>query len=109
MIDSITRSDLPDALNEPVVLKFVKTYQIHQQSKTCRKYRIEKCRFHFGNLFISCTIITQLSQDHIPQHVRHEKMQRGNAILEKVKNYIDDELNPSRKNFLDNTKDDYEK
>ena len=25
-----------------------------------------------------------------------------------MKNYIDDELNPSRKNFLDKTRDDYE-
>ena len=34
-------------------------------------------------------------------------MQRRNAIFKKVKAYIDDELNPSKKNFPDNTKDDY--
>ena len=91
------------------MLKLVKTYQIHHHSKTCRKYRNEKTRFHFGNFFTNCAIIAQLSEDHIPQDVRHEKMQHRYAILEKVKNYTDDELNPSRKNFLDNTKDDYEK
>lgn len=32
-------------------------------------------------------------------------MQHRNAILKKLKNYTDDELNPSKKNFLDNTKD----
>ena len=34
-------------------------------------------------------------------------MQHRNAILKKVKNHTDDELNPSKKNFLDNTKDYY--
>ena len=32
-------------------------------------------------------------------------MQHRNAILKKVKNYTDDKLNPSKKNFLDSTKD----
>ena len=36
-------------------------------------------------------------------------MQQRNNILKKVKNYIDNELNPSKKTFLDNTKEDYEK
>ena len=61
----------------------------------------------FGTFFTSGTIIAQPLEDHIHQDVRHEKMQRRNAIFKKVKNYIDDELNPSKKNFLDNTKDDY--
>ena len=34
-------------------------------------------------------------------------MQYRNSILKKVKNYIDNELNPSKKKFLDKTKDDY--
>ena len=34
-------------------------------------------------------------------------MQYRNAILKMVKNYIDIELNPSKKNFLDKTKNDY--
>ena len=35
-------------------------------------------------------------------------MQQRNNILKKVKNYIDNELNPSKKNFLDSTKEDCE-
>ena len=35
-------------------------------------------------------------------------MQNRNTILKKVENYIGNELNPSKKNFLDKTKDDYE-
>ena len=36
-------------------------------------------------------------------------MQQRNNILKKVKNYIDNELNPSKKNFVDSSKEDYEK
>ena len=35
-------------------------------------------------------------------------MQQRNNILKEVKNYIDNELNPSKKNFLDSTKEDNE-
>ena len=35
-------------------------------------------------------------------------MQQRNYILKKLKNYNDNELNPSKKNFLDSTKEDYE-
>ena len=34
-------------------------------------------------------------------------MQHTNTILKKVRNYIDNKLNPSKKNFLDKTKDNY--
>ena len=34
-------------------------------------------------------------------------LQRRNLILKKVRNYTDDELNPSKENFLDNNRDDY--
>ena len=34
-------------------------------------------------------------------------MQSKNAILKKVKNYIKNDSNPSKKNYLDKTKDDY--
>ena len=29
-------------------IELVKTYQIHRHSKTCRKYKNDNCRFHFG-------------------------------------------------------------
>ena len=34
-------------------------------------------------------------------------MQSRNASLKKVKNYIKNDSNPSKKNYLDKTKDDY--
>ena len=80
---------------------------MHHHSNTCRKYRNEKCRFHFGNFFTTHTIIDQPSEDSVPEDTEHAKMQYKNTILKKVKNYFDNELNPSKKNFLDKTKDDY--
>ena len=103
-IDEYTKSD---AINEPVLFELVKTYQIHHKSKICGKYRNEQCRLYFGHFFTSLTIITQPLEDHNPQDVRYEKMQPRNAILKKVKNYIDYELNPPKKNCLDDIKDDY--
>ena len=89
------------------MFELAKTYQIHHHSKTCRKYRNEKCRFNFGKFFTSHAIIGQPLKDHIPQDVRPDQMQRRNAILKRVKSYIDDELNPSKKSFLESSKEDY--
>ena len=57
-VDSVVRSDLPDQLNKPPLFEPVKTYQLHHHSKTCRKYRNEKCRFYLGKYFTSHTIIS---------------------------------------------------
>ena len=107
-VDSVIRSDLPDPNNEPAFFELVKTYQIHRLSKTCCKYRNKKCRFLFGKFFTKKTIIAQPLADSVPPDVKLQKMQQRNNILKEVKNYIDNELNPSKKNFLDSTKEDYE-
>ena len=90
------------------MFEFVKTYQIHGHSKTCRKYRNEKCRFRFGKFFTNKTIIAQPLTDSVPPDVKLQNVQQKNNILKKVKNYIHDELNRWKKNFLDSTKEDYE-
>ena len=104
----VIRSDLPDPNNDPALLELVKTYQIHCHSKTCRKYRNEKCRFRFGKFFTNKTIIAQPLAGSVPLDVELQKMQQRNNIFKKVKDYIDNELNPSKKNFLGSTKEDYE-
>ena len=90
------------------MFEFVKTYQIHSHSKTCRKYRNEKCRFRFGKFFTTKTIIAQALADSVPPDGKLQKMQQRNNVLKKVKTYMDNELNQSKKNFLDSTKEDYE-
>ena len=48
----VIRTDLPDPYSEPDLHELVKTYQIHRHSKTCRKYRNEKFRLHFGKFIL---------------------------------------------------------
>ena len=81
------------------MFELVKTDQIHRHSKTCRKYRNEKCRFRFATFSTKKTIIAQPLADSFPPDVKLQKMQQRNNILKKVTNYIDNELN-QRKAFL---------
>ena len=53
------------------------------------------------------TIIAQPLEDSISEDIKRAKMQYKNTILKKVKNYIDNELNPAKKNFLHKAKDNY--
>ena len=99
-VDMIIHTDLPDPSSEPDLHELVKTYQIHRHSKTCRKYRNEKCRFHFGKFFTSRTIIAQPLPDSLSVDKKNEIMQNRKQLLKKVKQYIDTELNPSKKFFL---------
>ena len=57
-------------------------------------------------MFTSKTITAQQLAGSVPPDVKLQKMQQRNNI--KVENYIDNELNPSEKNVLDSTKEDYE-
>ena len=58
-------------------------------------------------MFTTRTIIAQPLEDSVPEDIKRPKMQYRNTILKKVKNYIDNEFNPSKKNFLDKANADY--
>ena len=47
-VDNIISVQLPDHDVNPKLYNFIKTYQIHRHSKTCRKYKNDKCRFNVG-------------------------------------------------------------
>ena len=81
---------------------------MHQHSKTCRKYRNEKCRFHFGKFYTNRTIIAQPLSDSLSVDVKNAIMGNRKLLLKKVKQYTDSKLNPSKKNFYNTSKDDYE-
>ena len=105
---SAIRSDLPDPNNEPALFELVKTYHIYRHSKTFREYRNEKCRFRFGKFFTNKTITAQTLAGSVPRDVKLQRLQQRNNILKNMENCIDNELNLSKKNFLDSTKEDYE-
>ena len=108
-VDNIIRTDLPDPRSEPNLFEIVKTYQIHQHSKTCRKYRNEKCRFHFGKFYTNRTIVAQPLSDSLSVDEKNVIMGNRKLLLKKVKQYIHSKLNPSKKNFYNTSRDDYEK
>ena len=75
----------------------MKIYKFHRYSKTCRKYRSEYCRFHLGKFFTNRTIIAQPFSDSLSVDEKNEIMGSRKLLLKKVKQYIDTELNPSKK------------
>ena len=50
-IDRHVQAYLQDKETDPELYDLVKTYQTHNHSKTCRKYKNVACRFNFGQFF----------------------------------------------------------
>ena len=106
-IDQIVKVYLPDPSETPELHNLVETYQKHTHSRTCRKYKNKACRFGFGRLFTDQTIIADPLPAEMSNIERENKLSQRETILNKVKQYIDTELNPNKVNFLDQTKSDF--
>ena len=50
-IDRHVQAYLPDRETDLQLYDFVKTYQTHNHSKACRKYKNVACRFNFEQFF----------------------------------------------------------
>ena len=66
-LDKMISAELPNVAEEPELFELVKTYQLHRHSKTCRKYKNESCRFHFGRFFTEKTIIGEPLPANLPE------------------------------------------
>ena len=95
-------------VSEKELFELVKTCQVHRYSKTCRKYRNDKCRFNFGKIFTDRTIVAEPLPDDMPEEIKNQVLKNRSDLLSKGKRYIGTELNPSIKNFYDSTRSDYE-
>ncbi|XP_066911767.1 uncharacterized protein [Clytia hemisphaerica] len=95
-LDSAISANIP---TEPSRLKeLVEQYQVHRHSKTCQKYGNKECRFGFGKFFTHRTIIAKPLPPDTPDKDQIRLKQK--EIFSKVKNCIDEFLNPQKRNFL---------
>ena len=99
-IDQHVHAYLPDKGPDPQLHDLVKTYQTHNHSKTCRKYKNVACRFNFGQFFTNKTIVAEPLAEDMDEQIRCNLLTRRQEILCKVKQKIDDVLNPSRSTYL---------
>ena len=99
-IDGIIKTCVPDVNKDPTLYDLVTTYQVHMHSKSCRKYKNQMCRYNFGKFFTDRTIVSvPLPSDTCDQE-RKEILENRHRVLSKVKQYIDDNLNPKKRNIL---------
>ena len=108
-IDSVVKSYVPNPINYPDLFKLVTTYQVYSHSKSCRKYKNEKCRYHFGKCFTDHTIISIPLDSNLPEDVKNNILNERDRILRNVKEYTDNNLNPKKRNILNPLKENYEK
>ena len=87
--------------------ELVKLYQLHRYSRTCRKYKNEACRFKFRKFFAKGTLVTEPLPESMPEEMKVLITRKRNEILQKVKHYINNFLNPSKANFFDPSQDDF--
>ena len=99
---------LPDEDLESTSFELVKNYQLHSHSKTCQKYRNGKCRFDFGRFCTERTIVAKPLSDSLTELEKAEIILVRSTILNRVKAYLDSELNPVKHNFYDKSRDDLE-
>ncbi|XP_066911584.1 uncharacterized protein [Clytia hemisphaerica] len=104
-VDRVVKCDLPED-KESELYKLVTTYQVHRHSKSCRKYKNQPCRYHFGRFFTERTIIAKPIDPSVSN--RDEILKERKTILSPVKKYIDDHFDPRYNNTLDPLKDNYE-
>ena len=107
-IDSIVKAYVPNQSEDPELFNLVTTYQLDSHSKSCRKYKNEKCRYHFGKFFTNQTIIALPLPEDLPENQRNAILNERERILSIVKQYIDSNLDPKKRNILNPCKENFE-
>ena len=105
--DQVIKANLPDPEHDFDLFNLVRTYQIHSHSRSCRKYKNVECRYNFGKFFTDHTIILESLPEELKDFEREKTLLERDRILNKVKEYIDSNLNPRKANIIDQSLDDY--
>ena len=106
-VDPIFRAFLSNRNENPEVRNLVKLHQLLRHSKTCRKYKNEPYRFKFRKFFSKETIVAEPLRENMPEEIKVSVLRKRNEILDKVRDYINNFLNPSKVNFYDPPRDDF--
>ena len=69
-INKHVQAFLSSQTDDPELHELIKTYQKHNHSKTCRKYKNINCRFNFGQFFSKQTIVAE-PLDNMNEEVRN--------------------------------------
>ena len=85
----------------------VNCINFNRHSKTCRKYKNEVCSFKFENTFDKETLVNEPLPESMPEEVKVLVLSKMKEMLLKVKNYINNFLNPSKINFFDRSRNDF--
>ena len=83
--------------------------KLHSHSKSCRKYKNIDWRYYFSRFFTNRTIIADPLPDDMSGDEKESILQKRNAILNVVKEYIDTYLDPKKVNIVDPLEYDYVK
>ncbi len=83
-IDQHVQAYLPDKETDHQLYDLMKTYQTHNHSKTCRKYKNVACRFNFGQFFTNKTIVAESLAEDMNEEIKSNILTRRKEILSKV-------------------------
>ena len=106
-IEKTINAQLPDHLNDLQLFNLVKTYQADATSKKCWKHNKNECRFSYGLHFTEKTIIAKPLDSKFSNNEKEVIVTWRNALLQQVKSYIDNNLNPAKVNVIDPIKDNF--
>ena len=98
-IDARVQAYLPDNSIDSELYELVGTYQKHNHSKTCRKYRNIPCRFNFGQFFTKRTVVAEPLSQELNEELKTKLLTKRNEVLSLVKEEIDKVLNPNKPQY----------
>ena len=106
-VDSLVKCELPDKDDDPELFDLVRTYQTHSHSKSCRKYKNIPCRYSFGRFFCDKTYIAEPLDHKLEEEEKNNILKFRKEILDQVKEYIDNNLDPKYNNLYDPEKENF--
>ena len=98
-VNSTMKVFLPNEVTDPEPFQLVTAYQVYRYSRFCRKYKSEKCRYHFGKFFTENTIVATPFSSDLSDEMENSILSERERILSKVEEYIDKNLDQKSEIF----------